>query len=121
MSFGWGMALSYSWKHQIMTKSLMEAELVGVDDSLGHILWTKYFMQAQGYEMEALLLYQDNMSPMLLEMNGKASSSKHTKHIKVIRLTEATLSSSTARPSRCGLISTQNQSRVWFFVSPGDI
>ena len=33
--------------------------------------------------MEASLLYQDNMSAMLLETNGKASSSKRTKHIKI--------------------------------------
>jgi hypothetical protein len=85
MSFGQGMALSYSWKQKIMTKSSMEAELVGVDDSLGYILWARYryFMQEQGYDMEALLLYQDNMSAMLLETNGKASSSKRTKHIKI--------------------------------------
>jgi hypothetical protein len=83
MSFGQGMALSYSWKHKIMMKSSTEAELVGVDDSLGYILWARYFMQAQGYEMEASLLYQYNMSAMLLETNGKASSSKCTKHIKV--------------------------------------
>ena len=31
MSFGQGMALSYSWKQKIMTKSSTEAELVGVD------------------------------------------------------------------------------------------
>ncbi len=46
MSFGQGMALSYSWKHKIMTKSLTEAELVGVDNYLGHILGARYFMQA---------------------------------------------------------------------------
>ena len=41
MSFGQGMALSYSWKHKINTKSSTEAELVGVDDSLGYILWAR--------------------------------------------------------------------------------
>ena len=35
MSFGQGMALSYSWKQKINTKSSTEAELVGVDDALG--------------------------------------------------------------------------------------
>jgi hypothetical protein len=34
ISFGQGMALSYSWKHKINTKSSTEAELVGVDDLL---------------------------------------------------------------------------------------
>ncbi len=57
MSFDQGMALSYSRKHKIMMKSSTEAELVGVDDSLGYILRARYFMQAQGYEMEASLLY----------------------------------------------------------------
>ena len=40
-------------------------------------------MQDQGYEMDMSLLYQDNMSVILLEINERASSSKHTKHIKV--------------------------------------
>ena len=48
MSFGQGMALSYSWKHKIDTKSSAEAGLVGVDDSLGCILWARYFMVEQG-------------------------------------------------------------------------
>ncbi len=33
------------WKQKINTKSLTEAELVGVDDSLGYILWACYFVQ----------------------------------------------------------------------------
>ncbi len=77
------MAMSYSWKQKINTKSSTEAELVGVDDSLGYILWARYFMMEQGFEMEALLIYQNNMSAMLLETNGKVSSSKRTKHIRV--------------------------------------
>jgi hypothetical protein len=66
-----------------MTKSLTEAEIVGVDDSLGYILWTRYFMEERGCDMEPSLLYQDNMSAILLETNGKASSLRRTKHIKV--------------------------------------
>jgi hypothetical protein len=56
---------------------------VGVDNLLGYILWAQYFMQEQGYKMDALLLYQDNMSMILLKTNGRASSLKRTKHIKV--------------------------------------
>ncbi len=51
MSFGQGMA-SYSWKQKIVAKSSIEAELVGVDDTLGYILWARYFMEAQGYDMD---------------------------------------------------------------------
>jgi hypothetical protein len=83
MSLGQGMALRYLWKQKIITKSSIKAELVGVDDSLGYIFWACYFIQEQGFDMEASLIYQDNMSAMLLETNGKASSSKSTKHIKV--------------------------------------
>ena len=40
-------------------------------------------MIEQGYAMEPSLLYQDNMSAILLKTNGRVSSSKRTKHIKV--------------------------------------
>jgi hypothetical protein len=40
-------------------------------------------MQEQGYDVDALLLYQDIMSAILLETNGRAISSKRTKHIKM--------------------------------------
>jgi hypothetical protein len=83
ISFGQGMALSYSWKHKVMSKSSTEAELIGMDDMLGYILWACYFMQEQGYDMDPLLLYQDNMSAILFKTNREASSSKQTKHIKV--------------------------------------
>ena len=76
MSFGQGMALGYSWKHKQTAKSSTEGELYGVDDTLGHILWARYFMKEQGYDMEPSLIYQDNMSAILLENNGKFSSSK---------------------------------------------
>jgi hypothetical protein len=37
----------------------------------------------QGYNVEENILFQDNRSAMLLEKNGKASSSKRTKHINI--------------------------------------
>jgi hypothetical protein len=57
--------------------------MLEVYNSLGYILWAQYFMQEQGYNMDALLLYQDNISLILLKTNGQASGSKCTKHIKV--------------------------------------
>jgi hypothetical protein len=40
-------------------------------------------MEAQDYRVNRNIAYQDNMSSMLLEKNGKASSSKRTKHINI--------------------------------------
>jgi hypothetical protein len=68
---------------KINMKSSTEAEIVGVDDFLAYILWAIYFLQEQGYDLEPSLVYQENLSAILLEMNGKTSSSKRTKHIKV--------------------------------------
>ena len=82
-SFGSGMPISFSRKQKLNTKSSTEAELVGVDDAMGAVLWTRYFLQEQGYDMKPSLIYQDNKSAMLLEENGRASSSKRTKHINV--------------------------------------
>ena len=40
-------------------------------------------MKAQGFEVRDNILYQDNRSAILLETNGRASSSKRTKHINI--------------------------------------
>ena len=47
------------------------------------MLWTRKFLEAQGYGIGKKILYQDNMSAMLLEKNGKKSRMKNTKHINV--------------------------------------
>jgi hypothetical protein len=80
MSFqdGRGAVQSISRKQKLNTRSSTESELVGVNDILVMILWTKLFMDAQGYEIIQNILYQDNKSAILLEMNGKKSSGKRT-------------------------------------------
>ncbi len=40
-------------------------------------------MKAQVFVVRDNILYQDNKSALLLETNGRASSSKHTRHIKI--------------------------------------
>ena len=40
-------------------------------------------MLEQGYDVRENILYQDNQSAILLEKNGKASSSKRTKHVNI--------------------------------------
>jgi hypothetical protein len=42
------------------------------------ILWTKLFLEEQGYNINSNILYQDNKSAILLETNGKKSSGKRT-------------------------------------------
>ena len=41
----------------------------------------KVFLEAQGYGQSSTVVYQDNLSAMLLEKNGKMSSTKRIKHI----------------------------------------
>jgi len=48
-----------------------------------NLLWVRLFMRAQGFKVRDNILYQDNKSAMLLETNGRASSSKRTKHIDI--------------------------------------
>ena len=82
-TLGKGAAIASSIKQKLNTRSSTEAELVGVDDMVGNILWTNYFLKAQGYDYDETIIYQDNKSAILLEQNGMASSSKRTKHINI--------------------------------------
>ena len=72
-----------STKQKLNTRSSTEAEVVGINDFMPAVCWTRYFLQAQGYQVNDNLVYQDNQSAILLEKNGKASSSKRTKHINI--------------------------------------
>jgi hypothetical protein len=40
-------------------------------------------MEAQGFQVQDNILFQDNKSAILLEKNGKALSSKRTKHVNI--------------------------------------
>ena len=51
----------------------MEYEIAGAEDTLTQCLWPRYFIEGQGYTVEELDLYHDNMSAMLMEKNGKES------------------------------------------------
>ena len=80
---GHGSIYSNSLKQKLVARSLTEAELVGVHDILPQILWTWNFFMSQGYLVQKNIVYQDNMSAMLLEHNGQKSSTKRTKHIEL--------------------------------------
>ena len=83
MSMGKGAIYGTSTRQKLNAKSSTEAELVGVAEVLPQILWTRYFLEAQGYSSSSTIIHQDNKSSILLEENGMASSSKRTRHINV--------------------------------------
>ena len=60
-----------SQKQKSNTKSSTAAELVGTDDATKMMLWTNLVMEDQGYKIDENILYQDNMSAILLEKNGR--------------------------------------------------
>ena len=82
LTFGRGATTSSSSKHKIPSKSSTESKIIGLYDKVGDILWTRQFLEAQGYIIHTNIVYQDNMSTLSLAKNGYVSSSKRTKHIK---------------------------------------
>jgi hypothetical protein len=64
-------------------QSSTEGKLVTVDDAATMILWMKLFLEAQGYNVEKNIVYQDNKSAILLETNGKTSSGKRTRALNI--------------------------------------
>ncbi len=83
LTLGLGFAISSSGKQKLNTRSSTESELVGVDNLMSLIVWSRNFLKAQGYAVLDNILHQDNRSAILLEKNGKMSSGKHTKHIVI--------------------------------------
>lgn len=83
MTLGRGAVFGMSTRQKLNTRSSTEGELVGVNDAMPQILWTRYFLQAQGHSTTESIIYQDNQSAILLEKNGRASSSKRTRHINI--------------------------------------
>lgn len=83
ISLGKGAFYSASTKQKLNATSSTEAELVGVNYFMPQVLWTRYFLDFQGYRVKDNVVYQDNQSAILLEQNGKGSSSKRATHINI--------------------------------------
>ena len=75
--------MAISMKQKINTQSSTEAELVSTDDIIAKVIWTKRFIEAQGYTVNENIIHRDNQSTMKLEQNGKASSGKRTRHFNI--------------------------------------
>jgi hypothetical protein len=61
-SMGIGATVSYSRKLKLNTLSLTESKLITADMYMPEMRWLLYFIQAQGYGVECVGLYQDNIS-----------------------------------------------------------
>ena len=83
MTMGKGSITSLSRKQKLNTRSSTEAELVAVDDCMAQVLWTKFFLQAQGYDTKANIVLQDNTSAIKLEKNGQKSMGQRSRHINI--------------------------------------
>lgn len=82
ISLGKGPVYVKSGKQKIVAKSSTEAELVGLSDSIGQIIWSREFLIAQGYDLGVTTVHQDNLSTMALAQNGQ-SNSERTRHINI--------------------------------------
>jgi hypothetical protein len=82
MTMGKGAACSSSNKIECNTQGFTETELISLYNKLPDVIWIRYFVECQGYEIDEYVIFPDNMSALPLEKNGRISSSKETKHIK---------------------------------------
>ena len=56
---------------------------MGAADATTMMLWTKLFMEEQGYKIEENVLYQDNKSAILWEKIGRKSMGKQSRALNV--------------------------------------
>ena len=71
MLLGKGGIYSGLWKQRLVAHSSTKSELIGVYDTLPQVLWTKQFLEEQGWRDSAM------------ERNGQSSSMKQTKHMNI--------------------------------------
>ena len=83
LTLGEGCVWGTSKKQNLVARSTTESEPIGVHDVLPQIIWTNHFLQAQGLHLARTVLQQDSKSAILLEENGRFSSTKRTKHINI--------------------------------------
>jgi hypothetical protein len=57
VSFGKGCFITSSGKQKLNSKSSTVAELIGVSDAIGLVLWLRNFMEAQGFEIKQNVTY----------------------------------------------------------------
>ena len=83
MSLEWGLIASISKRQKLNSRRSTKAELIRTGGVIPAFLWSRYFIEVQEFKVEEAVMYQDNLSAMLLDNNGRLSSGNRTKHIRV--------------------------------------
>ncbi len=65
------MAYSSSNKMKCNTQSSAETELMSLHTKLPDVIWTRYFVECQGYEIDEYVIFQDNMSALSYKKEWK--------------------------------------------------
>jgi hypothetical protein len=82
ITLGKGPVYAKSGIQRLNTTSSAESELVALSDSTGQIIWTRHFLEHQGYKVGPATVYEDNQSAIKLAENGRSNSSR-TRHIAI--------------------------------------
>ncbi len=83
LTFGRGFVVSISTAQKLNTGSSTHAEIVCGSDILLTSQWVRLFVLSQGLQVKKNIIFQDNESAELLEVNGKKFSSKRTRHMNI--------------------------------------
>ena len=83
MSLGWGLVHTKATKQKLNSKSSTETEVIAVSEHVPYKIWLINFMEAQGYKFKDKVLFQDNMSAMKMEKNGRNSCTGNSRHISI--------------------------------------
>jgi hypothetical protein len=67
MTMGKGVACGSFNKMMCNMQSSTETELISLHDKLPDIVWTRYFVECQAYEIDEYIIFQDNMSVLSLK------------------------------------------------------
>ena len=63
-------------------KRSTKTKIIALHDKLSDVIWMRYFVECQGYNIDKCIIFQDNMSALSLEKNRRILLSKRSKHIK---------------------------------------
>ena len=83
VTLGIGAIYSKSTKQKLNTKSSAESKLVGIDNTMPQILWTRYFLEVQVFIVKDDITYKDNQSSIKLKKNERKSNGKRTRHVNM--------------------------------------